>query len=274
MLLLAAVMAAILLPRACGGVERVVRTSDGKIISFAQMIEELKGARVIFLGETHDRVEDHRTQLRIIRALSQSGVTLAIGMEMFAAASQPDLDRWVAGKLAQQKFVELYYRNWEMPWSLYRKILVFARRYRLPLVGLNIPRGVAAKVAREGFAALSPEERAKLPAGITCDVDPSYMAFVGRAYAEHTGRNSFLHFCEAQVLWNRSMARHIVTYLSREPQKSMVVITGSGHAMKRGIPEVVERESGMKYAVVLLEAPGVPRSQVTADDADYLVLQH
>jgi uncharacterized iron-regulated protein len=274
MLLLATVAAAIFLPRTCGGVERVVRASDGKVITFAQMIEEIRGARVIFIGETHDRPEDHRAQLQIIRALDNAGVPLAIGMEMFTAASQPDLDRWVAGKVAELEFIEIYHRNWEMPWLLYRDILLFARHRRMPLVGLNIPREVAAKVARKGFAALSAEERAKLPAGITCEVDPSYMAFIGRAYAGHTGsRESFLHFCEAQVLWNRSMAQHIVTYLAAEPRRSMVAIIGSGHAMKRGVPEVVGDKSGVKCVVVLSETPGLPSSEFTAEDADYLMLQ-
>ncbi len=273
-LLLAAVVVAILLPRACGGGERVVRTRDGEVITFAQMIWEIKGKRVIFVGETHDRMEDHRAELLIIKALERAGASLSIGMEMFAAADQPELDRWVAGKLAEPKFIEIYYRDWQMPWPLYRNILLFARSHRLPVVGLNIPRGVAAKVAREGFAALSATERAQLPPGITCDVDPSYMDFIGRAYAEHTGsRASFIHFCEAQVLWNRSMARHIVTYLAAEPRRSMVVVAGSGHALKRGIPEVVERESGMKPVVVLQEGPGMPRDAVTVEDADYLLLR-
>ncbi len=274
LLLVVAVAAAILLPRACGGGERVMRTRDGQVITFAQMIREIKGARVIVIGETHDRMADHREELRIVRALDDAGVPLAIGMEMFSAADQPDIDRWVAGKLAERTFIELYYRGWQMPWPLYRDILYYARSRRLPLLGLNIPRGVAAKVAREGFAALSEQERAKLPPGITCDVDPSYMDFIGRAYAEHTAsRQSFLHFCEAQVLWNRSMARHIVTYLAAEPKRSMVVITGSGHAMRRGIPEVVEKTGGVKCVVVLLETPGLPRGGVTPDDADYLILQ-
>ncbi len=273
-LLLVAVAAALFLPRACGGVERVVRTRDGKVISFAQMIREIKGTRVIFVGETHDRMEDHRAELQIIRALREAEPPPAIGMEMFTAVDQPELDRWAAGKLTDRTFIEIYYRNWQMPWPLYRNILYFARSHHLPLVGLNIPRGVAAKVAREGFAALSEQERAKLPPGITCDVDHSYMDFISRAYAEHTGsRESFLHFCEAQVLWNRSMARHIAAYLAHEPHRSMVVITGSGHAMKRGIPEILWRESGLKCVVILQEGPGLPRGEITADDGDYLLLQ-
>lgn len=266
--------AAILLPLAASRCRaaRIMRVSDRQPVGFAQMIGEIKGARLIFVGENHDRMADHRLQLRVIEALHRAGTPLAVGLEMFTAGSQGDLDRWVAGKMDTESFIASFYRNWEMAWPLYRDIFLYARDNRIPLVGLNVPREIPRKVAREGFAALSPAERRLLPDGITCTVDPAYLAMIRSAYAEHARSDkSFVHFCEAQMLWNRSMAWHLTAYLRAHPGATVVVLAGTGHAMRPGIPEEVRQMAGTPARVVLPEDMGFDRATVTAADADYLV---
>ncbi len=252
---------------------RVFRLSDGKIITLERMVQEVKGARVIFVGEEHDRKRSHTAELEIIERLRRAGVPLGIGLEMFTAESQGKLDQWVAGKLPPDDFIRLYYRNWHMPWPYYRDILIYARDNRVPLIGLNVPEEISSKVAREGFAALTPRELAQLPRGITCSVDPYYRAFIREAYGEHPHSDlSFTYFCEAQMLWNRSMGRNLLEYLARTPGRSIVVLAGVGHAMKRGIPEETFRDTGYAYKVVLPRFADLDRSTLSAQNADYLLL--
>jgi hypothetical protein len=54
-----------------------------------------------------------------------------------------------------------------------------------------------------------------------------------------------------------------------------VVITGTGHAWKRAIPEQVTELSGeTRYAVILPEIPGyIEPKDITTADADYIVLK-
>lgn len=252
---------------------RALRLSDGRVMPLDRMVEEVKRARLIFVAEQHDRKETHCAQLAIIRKLHAAGVPLAIGMEMFTAESQGELDRWVAGKLPKNDFLRVYYHDWRMPWPLYRDILLYARANRIPLIGLNVPRELSSKVAREGVAALTPKERQQIPSGVTCSVDPDYMGFIRRAYAEHSHNDkSFVYFCEAQMLWNKSMGKHLEEYLAHNPGQTVVVLAGVGHVMKRGIPEEVFQSSGYSYQVILPELPELDRSTVTGADADYLVL--
>lgn len=268
---LVAALVIIVLARFGAGGEWVVRLKDGRIISFARMIAEVEGKRLIFVGEDHDRPDHHRAELRIIRTLDHLGVPLAIGLEMFTAESQGVLDGWVAGTLDRESFIRCYYRDWGMPWPLYRDIFLYARKRRIPLVGLNVPRDVSRKVAEEGFAALTPAERARLPGGITCTVDPVYRAFIRKAFAEHSlEEDAFTHFCEAQMLWNKGMGWNLREYLGRHPERKVVVLTGVGHAMKRGIP--AEVFGGKECVVILPEGAGVDRGTTTRDDADYLIL--
>jgi uncharacterized iron-regulated protein len=252
---------------------RVLRIRDGRIIDLNEMIEEVKGSRLIFVGENHDLMENHRAELEIVKKLHDKGVPVAIGLEMFTSRSQGVLDRWVAGTITPVDFIRDYYQEWALPWPLYRRIFIYARKHGIPLVGLNIPRRVSRKVARVGFAALTPAERRELPAGVSCSVDPVYRQFIRRAYAAHEeSEASFDHFCEAQMLWNVSMGMHVLEFSNRHPGTAMVVLAGVGHAMKQGIPYEVSRRSGSPSQVILPELPRFDRSSVTTSDADYLLL--
>jgi uncharacterized iron-regulated protein len=252
----------------------VFRVSDGKKISYVQMIDDLKNAQIIFVGESHDNETHHRLQLDIIRALHSSGKPLAVGFEMFTEQSQGILDRWVDGSLSGDEFVRAYYENWNFPWPLYRDILYFVKDKGIPAIGLNVESAITRKVAQSGFAALSEEELKRLPPDIGCAVDKNYMEFIRRAHAihGHSGR-TFLFFCQAQLLWDQVMARNIVTFLQKNPEHTVVVITGNGHAWKRGIPEQVRLLSDrFSYRVLLPHMPGhIDTRSITIGDADYLL---
>jgi uncharacterized iron-regulated protein len=257
------------------GSENVYQVSNGRIISFLKMISYVKNTDFIFVGEVHDSPENHRQELEIIRALHESNVPLSIGLEMFRSDSQKTLDEWVQGTLPLEAFLPIYYDNWHMAWPLYRDIFTYAREHSIPLVGLNIPDKIAAAVARNGFASLTEEERQQLPRGITCDVDPTYMEFIRKAYAGHNPKvnNQFQNFCEAQMVWDKSMAEHLIGYRKQHPLQTVVVLAGIGHAWKRGIPEQLARESRFTVKSVLPLVPGqIEKDRIAIEDTDYILL--
>ena len=272
----ALVLALALLPARTGfGHDLIVRVRDGRQISFAEMLRALKGGQVIYVGETHDNPYHHGLQLRIIRELHRAGKPLAIGMEMFTAESQKELDRWTAGRLSQESFQKLYLREWSAPWPLYGEILLFARDNRIPLVGLNIPREITRKVSRQGFDSLTRAERRRLPPDITCDVDPPYMAMIRRSFSNHDpGTGTFRNFCEAQMLWNKAMAFHLLEFVRKNPARTLVVIAGSGHVIRGGMPTQAAKVNASLAGIVVLPDPAIPAPGVTLADADYLWLSH
>ena len=252
--------------------ELALRMGDRKSVGFEQMIADLQQANFIFIGEIHDSARHHRQQLDIIRALQRRGVPLAIALEMFYAESQQELDDWVAGKSDEASFRKSFERNWNVSWPLYREIFLYARDNRIPLIGINVPRSIVQKVARSGFTSLTPEERRKLPPDITCNVDSAYMAFIRRAFAGHFGNErSFLHFCEAQMLWTKSMASRLLDRMREKPKQRIVVLTGVGHALKRGIPAEIGDDTGYTLRVVLPEVPEFRTEATTSEEDDYLL---
>ncbi len=255
--------------------DHVLRVRDGKIITFHQMIIEVKKVNIVFFGEIHDSIEHHEAELAVIRALHESDIPMSVGLEMFRFDSQDTLDSWVRGKLSLEQFLPAYYDNWHMPWSFYGPIFWYSRDHEIPLIGLNIPDEIAKKVAHQGFASLTEQEKKRLPAGISCNVDATYMEFIRKAYTDHSLQDrQFVNFCEAQLVWDKSMARHLVEYLKKNRGRIAVVLAGVGHAWKRGIPDQVATESKYTCRVILPLVPGqIEKKTVSTKDADYVLLE-
>jgi uncharacterized iron-regulated protein len=259
-------------PATSFGVDQAVRVSDGKIIDFSQMIEDIKGTDLIFVGEVHDSMKHHKTQLNIIKALHTAKVPVAIGLEMFRADSQKELDRWVEGMMPLGEFIAVYNGNWSMPWPWYMNIFKYARHYGIPMIGLNVSGDITEKVARRGFESLTREELRQLPPDLRLDVDDEYRAHVRKIYEGHPGEGSFDNFCKAQLIWDTAMAHHLLNFLKKNPGRTVVVLAGADHAGGRGIPDQIRKRSAYRYKIILPEMPGrIERETATARDADYLI---
>ncbi len=254
---------------------RLNALDDGRTFARGQAVDRLSAARIVLVGEHHDNVRHHEAQLRIIQALQRSGQAVAIGLEMFRRDDQALLDKWIAGKIGEEEFLPYYLDNWNYGWDLYGPIFLYARQQGIPMVGLNVSRKITSQVANHGFGSLSREQQGQLE-NIACNVTREYRDFIRRAYGAHGhGRMDFNRFCEAQLVWDSTMALNAVAFLEKHPRRIMVLLAGSGHARKMGIPTQIERINPMPYVVVLPETPGVFEvGAVTVQDADYLILTH
>ncbi|PLX94489.1 MAG: hypothetical protein C0619_02850 [Desulfuromonas sp.] len=248
-----------------------VDLNSQQVTSLEKIIADLSQVQAVFIGELHDRQAHHDAQLQVIRELHQSGADVSVGLEMFRQDGQSELDRWVAGEIDEPQFVTTFNEHWQ-DWPLYREIFVYARDEKIPLIGLNITREIVNQVARAGFASLSDRQREKLPFA-TCDVSPEYRAFIRRALGEHAGEGgNFENFCEAQLVWDMNMAKVIEDHLTQQPQRTVVVLAGSGHSWKHGIPEQLSRRGTYPYRVLLPEVPGhIDLRTIDSGDADYLL---
>lgn len=251
--------------------DRLLRVADGALLTFDEFVPELFEARAIFVGELHDQRSHHQAQLRVIRSLHEADRPTAVALEMFRADAQESLDLWVGGILPQSEFLRVYYDNWSAPWVSYAPILLYAREHKIPLLGLNVTADTVRDVARGGFASLSAAQRERLPP-VTCEVDDAYEDFIRRAMGMHGQRGrSFVNFCEAQLLWDTVMAVNLARFLEAEPQVAVVVLAGSGHAWKRGIPARLAERSDASWVSIVPEIPErVESGTVTREDADYL----
>lgn len=261
------IAAVVLLLAAClgGGAPRL-HLADSAATS--RMMDDLGQARVVFVGEFHDQRDHHRLQMRIIRELHRQGKSLAIGFEMFDLEKQPVLDEWVAGAVSLQEFVEKYRQSWSINWAEYDEIMLFARNNRIPMVALDAPADIVQLVTRFGRAGLHPGALLRLPSGVTTEISPSYRRFMARAFSTHEiPGHLFDNFCAAQGVRNSTMARRISGYLAGNPRRTMVVIAGVGHAMRRAVPAGL---GGLSTRIVIPQVEGL-YEELEGDDMDYFV---
>jgi len=213
------------------------------------VLNTLAQANVVYLGETHDRPADHRTQLAILQALQQRQPNLAIAMEMFQRPYQFALDRYLAGDLSETELQERsqYNRRWGYPWEFYAPLLRFAIATKLPVIALNTPTEVTRKVARQGLDSLTLGDRRFVPPRSAILLAPDlYRQRLRQIYDDiHQGKNrsmDFERFFQAQVLWDETMAERIAQQLQRQPQTLVVVLVGQGHLLYGdGIPNRLAR---------------------------------
>ncbi len=219
------------------------------------LIEQLADDRIVFVGENHDRYEDHLNQLAIIRGLHERGKPIAIGMEFFQQPFQDRLDAYIAGDLSEAALLREseYFERWRFDYRLYRPILRYAREQGIPLIALNLPREITDKVGDGGIASLSPEEAELIPEEIDRDA-PGYRSHLEAIFAMHPKAEdaSFDHFLEVQLLWDEGMAERAARWLQDNPDSQLIVLAGSGHVeYGRGIPSRVQRRLEVPMAIVM-----------------------
>jgi len=238
--------------------------------TFADIIARLLDSRVIYVGENHSTYEDHLLQLEIARALYEHDSRLAIGMEMFTRASQPVLDRYLAGEIDEKSFLKEshYFTTWRFDYRLYRDIINFAKHNHLPVIALNLEKNIVNQVFKAGGTnSLDDEAASLLPADRKLD-EPGYRERIEAAYMMHGGQGQsgdFKGFLQAQALWDETMAETIAGYLEAHPDERMVIIAGRGHVDKiNAIPPRVSRRLPVTQTVVVNSIGSASESE-TAD---------
>jgi uncharacterized iron-regulated protein len=251
----------------------LVRLPDETPVPLERLGTELSGARIVFVGESHDNRHHHAAQLEVVRSLIRSGAKVAVGLEMVRAEDQEALDRWVAGEIPEDEFVLIFGRNWgERSWPSYRGIFLYAREHGVPMIGLNVERRVVRQVSKSGFASLDKNDVPGVKS-VGCDPDPKYEALIRRAMeGHHNARHrDFVRFCEAQLLWDAAMAWRLVDFVEANPDRTVVVLAGSAHSWKHGIPERVRRQSSIPFKVILPEEKeDALGHRLTKEETDYV----
>lgn len=248
----------------------IVSTASGKAVTYEQLVADLAGVQVVYIGETHNSKEHHAIQLRLIQALYAQHPSMSVGMEMFDRSYQHVLDDWSNDRLSREELLRRthWYANWRFDDELYGPILEFIKANRIPLVALNLPFQIAPKIRVGGIDHLSAEEKKFLPTSIDTG-RPRHREYVQNVFNRHGfgGRTQFEDFYMAQCVWEDGMAEAIAAHLTTEP---MVVLAGNGHLQyKYGIPERAYKRTGADYRTVYPAAAG---QQFDADIADYIWL--
>lgn len=246
--------------------------------SIKNIVKNLEDKKVIYVSESHTNFGHHINQLRVIKELYKNNENIAIAMEMFQKPFQTVIDNYINHKISLNEFLKQteYFQRWRFDYSLYKPIIDFAREKRIPIIAINIDRSITKKVSKKGLLSLSEHEKKLLPKNID-QSNQVYKKELESVFKEHqppanthhkTVQANLDYYYQSQLIWDEVMAENINEYMQAHPNKTMVVIAGSGHIKQHhGIPSRLHRLNTLDYAVILNDVEDTK-------DGDYLIKSH
>ncbi|WP_456103746.1 ChaN family lipoprotein [Phascolarctobacterium succinatutens] len=148
----------------CAGAAGAAQFGDagsGKDLNAAQLAQRLQKYDIVFFGEFHDQGEIHQSEIDLLQAMHKlKGAKLALSMEMFEADNQTKLNDFLAGSLSEEDFLATS-RPWPNYKTDYAPLVNFAKANELAVVAANVPRFLAAHVAKNNASTDGIEEQYK-----------------------------------------------------------------------------------------------------------------
>jgi len=235
------------------------------------IIPEIVTKRVIYVGEQHNLLSHHINQLTIIKRLNNKGFKFGVGMEMFQVPYQKAINDYIADRINERQFLKetRYFKTWRFDYNLYKPVIDYLKKNKIPLIALNIDGDISRRVARLGMGELTDKEKSSLPGAMDL-TNEEYIRDLYDLFAMHKMRTDikdFNYFLQAQILWDESMAESAINFLKKNPDKKLVVLAGNGHMRNRyGIPKRVFRRLKEPYAVILQD------DEIKTEIADFVLL--
>ncbi len=234
---------------------------SGEPVLREDMLEDLAGARVIYIGECHTLARHHKTQRRIVSDLAR-GVPIVLAMEQMEAFNQPALDRYAAGEISFEELAKQ--TDWAERWAnyqQYRHVLETARKTGAPMVALNARAEIIREVGRKGLDGLDAEQREQLPSEMSFD-DPMYERHLRIRMMMHASveEDRLRKMFEAQVSRDEAMADRLAAFMQTEQAegRTAIVLIGAGHVSHGlGTPDRVRRRMpGIEDRIIVLTESG------------------
>ena len=246
---------------------QILHLATGRFVDPEELLGYLAHFAIVYVGETHDSVDDHEVELAILKGLQdRKPGAIALGLEMLQWKYQAEVDAYLRGELDETKFIELWNKNWGDSFPYYREILTFARDHAIPVRALNIGEDLR-QVVREKSLNAPSQESSGLP---EMDLeDPYHKVFIQSLLKAHVmGSHQEEAFYRVQVLWDEAMAETAAAYLkSPEGQgRNLLILAGGNHVRYGiGIPRRLFRRLPAPYVIVLpypVEIPADKRDRL------------
>lgn len=254
----------------------LTRTSDGKAVELDAIVAAAKGKKFVLVGEQHETAAHHTMQAQIADALAKSGRKVTIGFEMFTRDNQGALDAWWKDGWKQAwdepKFVQSV--NWKTQWGFdfgaYRPIFEVARRDKMRLIALNVPRDWVREIGREGPSTVTEERKKWVP---HLDLgNANHRAIFSALMGGHPptgarGENIYA----AQVSWDTGMALAAKEAMAGTgDDEVMVIAAGIGHVMYGECISYRLRKMGVDSSLDVVCITEVPEGGVAKSIGEFV----
>lgn len=202
-------------------------------ISLEKALEDVGPGSVVVLGEQHGTTVQAAQQVAVMQALRSRGLKVSVGMEFFDVTQQAFVDLYRDGALTEEEFLKNI-RWGGYSFDAYRAQVQFPVLGTESVIALNVPRAITSRIAKVGVDALTPEERAFLPADFEVG-NEGYKARFREAMGGHIpSEESFLKYFSAQSAWDDVMALNAAQFVKNNQDHVFVIVVGEFHVQYGG----------------------------------------
>jgi uncharacterized iron-regulated protein len=213
---------------------RLIELQAPRFIAFDNLVEAVRQAEVVAVGEEHYHAEIQAFELQLLRALAQRRPQrLALSMEFLERDQQATVDAYLAGGMKKEIFQKRLNASSAFM-QHYFPLVRYARQVGIPVIAMNVPRRIARQVAEDGFTqtvqGLNALERSYLPVslGTTSDAYRDYFLDAVAEFHALTEAQA-VRFVEASYLKDMTMATALATFLDQHPTFTVLAIAGRFH---------------------------------------------
>lgn len=223
----------------------------GRFVDEAALGAAVASADMVLLGETHDNVDHHLLQARLVRTVMASGRKPALAFEMLTSDLQPAVDAALASAPRDPDALAKPWKEGGWPdFEAYRPILQAGLAGGASVLAANLPRKVVREVVSRGAVALDAPLRARLARN-----EPMPPALVESLRAEmresHCGElpESML---DPLVLAQRARDAEMALRIEAAGERGAILVAGRGHVRTdRGVPAYLRSDApGRKVVAV------------------------
>lgn len=252
--------------------DRIIDTANNKEVTIADIVKNNKDSDVFIIGEAHTSFECHMFQRDFIETLYKENPRIVIGFEFFLREDNESLESWLLGKISEEELLKKtgWYKKTSFNYGYTRLVMDTIKKYKIKVIGLNVPRTILRTVSRKGYGYLSPEEKKLFP---TMRIfNPEHEYFIKSVFGTFAVQVPmwFKNIYNAQTCWDVVMAESMRNLLSEKKYRGYkgVIIAGSNHvAYKLGIPFRYEKADG-KARITTIVPVYLPEEKSDSDEKD------
>jgi uncharacterized iron-regulated protein len=230
-------------------VGRIWDVSADAFIDRATLVDRLRRARFVLLGEKHDNPDHHRLQAWLLHSFIAAGRRPAVGFEMFTIDDTPAIAQQLAAHsddaVGLAEAVNWQRSGWP-DWAMYRPIAEAALQAKLPIVATNLSPDVVRSLGQSGAEALDAALAARLGLDrpLAADTQTAMAEEIREAHCGHAAAKQINTMLLVQRARDAQMADSLA---AAGQQDGAVLIAGAGHVRgDYGIPTyLASRESGV-----------------------------
>jgi uncharacterized iron-regulated protein len=247
---------------------RVLEVRSGEFVGVDALERAVSRADFVLLGETHDNVDHHLVQARLVRAVASAGGRPALAFEMLRADQQAAVDAALAAEPGSAEAVAGVWKTSGWPdFETYRPIFEAGLAKGLPLVAAEMPEGAVRAVVRQGRASLPEDvqEWLRLEEPIPPEVKEAMRREMEQSHCGALPEAMIEPLVLAQRSRDAYMARRL---LGGAPGGRAILVAGSGHVRSdRGVPAYLRRAAPGRTVVSVGLLEVLPRAPEPRDYA-------